>query len=74
MAWHGIPDRWVMAGNNLHALSAVGNARGGEVGDLEDDIGAGHGGGGEGEDGGELHLDGWWGLGGWWRELEVVLS
>lgn len=60
----------------LHALSAVGDARGGEVGDLEDNVGAGHGGGGGSEDGGgELHLDGCGGFE--WlveRELEVVLS
>lgn len=61
-----------MAGRyNLHALSAVGNARGAEVGDLEDGLSASHGGSGNSEDGGgELHLDDW-GLGGWWREVVV---
>lgn len=41
----------------------MGDARGGEVGDLEDNVGAGHGGGGGSEDGGgELHLDVCWGV------------
>lgn len=49
-----------MAGRfNLHALSAVGDARSAEVRDLEDGLGASHGGSGDSEDGGgELHLEG----------------
>lgn len=61
MAWHGMA-LWLgcALGNDLHALRAVGDARGAEVGDLEDGLGAGHGGSGDSEDGGgELHLDGW---------------
>lgn len=76
MAWHGMAWRLlVMAGVvgvfNLRALGAVGDARGAEVGDLEDGLGASHGGSGDSDDGGgELHLDGWgfWEFGGksWW--------
>lgn len=64
--WRGMAGRC-----NLHALSAVGYARGAEVGDLEDSLSASHGGGSDGKDGGgELHLEGW-GLRGWWKEVVV---
>lgn len=53
----------------------MGDARSAEVGGLEDSLGAGHGGGSESNDGGgELHLEGWWGLEGWREELVVLLS
>lgn len=55
---------WLVVGY-LRAHSAVGNASGREIGGLEDSLSAGHGGGGDGKDGGgELHLDGCWGFGG----------
>lgn len=42
-----------------HALGAVGDTGGAERGGLEEDLGVGHGGGGEGEDGGgKLHFNG----------------
>ena len=58
--WRGMArqSEWMVAGNNLHALSAVGNARRREVRGLEDSLSASHGGSGDSEDGGgELHLD-----------------
>lgn len=65
-----------MAAEQSHsqALGAVGDTGGAELGGLEEDLGVGHGGGGEGEDGGgKLHFDGW-GLGIWLREIVILFS
>lgn len=68
-----MPRRLADGDGDLRAQSAVGNASGGELGGLEDGLGACHRGGGDSEDGGgELHLGCCWGMGVWW--VEEVLS
>lgn len=57
-----------------HALEAVGDTGGAELGGLEEDLGVGHGGGGEGEDGGgKLNFDDL-GFGVWLREVVILFS